>query len=122
MKTASFKTKRKAGETPALERYPDALRGVVRQVVTTVHPLKVILFGSRARGDARDDSDYDLMIIVRNGVHRLHTALGIQRSIIKNGLVCNFLVSTSGDFKKYGGHPSLIYKNILEEGVVLYAA
>ena len=29
---------------------------------------KLILFGSRARGQMRDDSDYDVAVIVRDGV------------------------------------------------------
>lgn len=36
------------------------LDGVVEQF----HPVRVILFGSRARGDARPDSDYDLLVVV----------------------------------------------------------
>ena len=31
---------------------------------------EVVLFGSRARGDARPDSDYDLAVLVRHGAHR----------------------------------------------------
>ena len=44
---------------------------------------RIILFGSRARGDARADSDYDLLVIVRAATraeareyrHRLYDAL-----------------------------------------------
>lgn len=114
--------KRLKGETPVLVLQPDALRDLVRQVVAAVRPLKVILFGSRARGDAKPDSDYDLMVVVRNGTHRLHTALKLYGTIQKNGLVCDFLVSTPDDFKRYGDHPSLVYKYILDEGVDLYVA
>lgn len=31
-------------------------------LVDTLHPDRIILFGSRARGDARGDSDYDLAV------------------------------------------------------------
>ncbi len=33
-----------------------------------VKVVKIILFGSRARGDAREDSDYDILVVVREGV------------------------------------------------------
>ncbi len=36
---------------------------IVRRIVETIHPHKIVLFGSRARGDARPDSDIDLLVI-----------------------------------------------------------
>ena len=40
---------------------PEAL---LRAVIETFDPQQVILFGSRARGEARPDSDWDLLVIV----------------------------------------------------------
>lgn len=37
---------------------------IVRRLVDAYHPERVYLFGSKARGDAGPDSDYDLMLIV----------------------------------------------------------
>ncbi len=31
---------------------------------------KIILFGSRARGDYREDSDWDLLIVTKNRLNR----------------------------------------------------
>ena len=48
---------------PALADDP-ALAEIVRRVVETYRPLRVYLFGSRARSTATADSDYDLMVVV----------------------------------------------------------
>jgi HEPN domain-containing protein len=44
--------------------HPEELDRIVKQIVAEVDPVAIYLFGSRARGDADDDSDYDLMIVV----------------------------------------------------------
>ncbi len=43
---------------------PEELDRLVKQIVTKLDPVAIYLFGSRARGDADEDSDYDLMIVV----------------------------------------------------------
>jgi predicted nucleotidyltransferase len=41
----------------------DLLQEVVRRILSVGAPHKIILLGSRARGDARSDSDLDLLVI-----------------------------------------------------------
>jgi predicted nucleotidyltransferase len=63
----------------------DLLRRMVDVIVRDRSPEVIILFGSRARGDARADSDVDLLVIEkepfspqhsrRKGVARLQMAL-----------------------------------------------
>jgi hypothetical protein len=38
---------------------------VVRQLVDALQPEQIYVFGSRARGDSQVESDYDVMVIVR---------------------------------------------------------
>lgn len=46
---------------PALER-------LLRHLVEVMHPLGVWLFGSRAEGRSRADSDYDLLVVLPDDV------------------------------------------------------
>ena len=51
------------GRIPVDPNIPAEVDEIVRTVVTEVNPEVVILFGSRARGDARRDSDLDLVVV-----------------------------------------------------------
>ena len=50
--------------TPVKTGYDRRAQSVAEAVYEAVRPIAVILFGSRARGDYRDDSDVDLLVIV----------------------------------------------------------
>ena len=43
----------------------DVIAEMVERIVREVDPERVYLFGSRARGDAREDSDVDLLVVQR---------------------------------------------------------
>jgi predicted nucleotidyltransferase len=47
--------------TAAAELVPEPL---LKQVVSVLNPRRIILFGSRAKGEGRDDSDYDLVAVL----------------------------------------------------------
>ena len=42
------------------------LRQILSVTIDAISPKKVMLFGSRARGDASPDSDYDIFIVREN--------------------------------------------------------
>jgi predicted nucleotidyltransferase len=50
--------------TPILEKKIDHL---VDQIVASIHPLRIILFGSAARGEMGPNSDIDLLVVVEDG-------------------------------------------------------
>ncbi len=47
-----------------LLREDRVLAEIVRRLAEAYQPERIYLFGSKARGDAGPDSDYDLMVIV----------------------------------------------------------
>ena len=55
------------------------LREIVQRLADAYHPLRIYLFGSKARGTAGPDSDYDLLIVVSDdappGVETKHARL-----------------------------------------------
>lgn len=95
---------------------------LVQVIVEAVHPLRVILFGSAARGQATAESDVDLLVVVPDGTHRRHTAQHLYRTIRGITIPFDLIVATPSDLEKHRDNPGLIYRSILQEGKTLYAA
>ncbi|HEX6141816.1 MAG TPA: HEPN domain-containing protein [Geminicoccaceae bacterium] len=53
--------------TPRID-HPDELGRLIDEIVREFRPVAIYLFGSRARGDADEESDYDLMVVVPDDV------------------------------------------------------
>lgn len=95
---------------------------LTRRIVEAVHPLRILVFGSAARGEARADSDIDLLIVMPEGTHRRRTAQSLYRAIGSIGVPFDLLVVTSADLARHRDNPGLIYRTILAEGQEVYAA
>ncbi len=100
----------------------DRLEELVRRIVETVHPLRIILFGSAASGRTGPDSDVDLLVVMPEGTHRRHTAQHLYRVIRGVGLPFDLIVATPSDLEKHRHNPGLIYRTILDEGKTVYGA
>lgn len=99
-----------------------ALDRLVEGIVEAVHPLRIILFGSAARGDTGPDSDLDVLVVMSDGTHRRGTAMRIHERVEDVGLPFDVIVSTPGLLEKQRRDPGLIYGTILDEGRTVYAA
>jgi predicted nucleotidyltransferase len=98
------------------------LEQLVRRIVEAVHPLRIILFGSAARGEMGTDSDVDLLVVMPEGTHRRDAAGEIYYRVRGVKLPFEVLVTTPNDLEKHRENPGLIYRTILREGRTIYAA
>jgi uncharacterized protein len=55
----------------------ELLKQITDTIVDVAHPIKILLFGSRARGDERPDSDLDLMVIMDKGFQQQQKPLNL---------------------------------------------
>jgi uncharacterized protein len=101
---------------------PKIVTEMVRRIVETVHPLRIILFGSAARGEMGENSDLDVLVIMPDGVHRRKTAQAIYRGLWGLGFAVDVMVATPSDIQEYGQNPSLVLFPALREGKEIYHA
>lgn len=111
-------------ESGSIQKYPNQrlLDEVVRRTVAAARPVRIILFGSAARGAMEPDSDLDLLVVVRDGVHRRRTAQAIYKSLQGIGFAKDVVVATENDVERSGMNPSLVICPALRQGKEIYRA
>jgi len=109
-------------ESEFLKRDP-ALAEVVHRLVEAYRPDKIYLFGSKARGDAGPDSDYDIMVVVPSSDRPAHRRAREAYEILHGiGTAVDVLVWTREGFDSRLHLKASFPSTIVREGRLLYAA
>jgi predicted nucleotidyltransferase len=100
-----------------------ALAEIVRRLVEAYQPQRIYLFGSKARGDAGRDSDYDLMVVVPDDAppERRRSRLAYE-VLWGTGTAADVLVWTRQQFEERLHVPASLPATVAREGKVLHAA
>jgi predicted nucleotidyltransferase len=95
---------------------------LVRRIVEAVHPLKIILFGSAARGEMGPDSDVDVMVVMPEGTNQLHLAQHLRAHLFLFDLpfAVDIIVATPEQLKRYKDDIGFVYFAALKEGKEIY--
>lgn len=100
-----------------------ALDGVVARLAASLDPLAIWLFGSRARGDARPDSDFDLMVVAKDGgTFGSDDYELVDRSIRGTGVGCDIVPCSAEDFADGMELNTSFVRRIMSEGRKVYEA
>lgn len=89
---------------------------VVHRLAEAFPIEKIILFGSRARGDTHEDSDYDFLVIMPTDVKPIRRGFPVRQVGRIPGVPMDFLVRTPMEWEQ--GFP--LKKEIVAEGSVLF--
>jgi len=98
------------------------LAELVRRLVEAFQPERILLFGSKARGEAGPDSDYDLLVLVGDGAptERRRSRKAYQ-AFRGTRTAADVLVWSQQEFERRLHVTASLPATINREGILLYA-
>jgi len=78
-----------------------AVDDLAQRIAKDFAPERIILFGSHARGDARADSDIDLLVLFREVADQNRRAAELYASLVGIAGPKDIVVSTTARFERY---------------------
>lgn len=97
----------------------NVLDAVVAKIVETAHPDKIILFGSRSRGQEEPESDYDLLVLKRGLSNRRALAHRLYWMLADIPVAVDILVETPERLEESQHARGFIYTEAAR-GLVIY--
>ena len=97
-----------------------AIDEIVERIAARFSPERIVLFGSHARGDAREGSDLDLMVLFREVDDPRERAAELYAALIGCDLPTDIVVSTTARFERYKNVVNTVYWPAAREGRVVY--
>jgi len=97
------------------------LEEATQRLVTEFRPSNIYLFGSRSRGDASRDSDYDFLVVVSSGDERpLRRAQRAYRALRGLDIAKDVIVTTAERFDRMKILEASLEHEVVSEGRLLY--
>ena len=102
----------------------ELLKEMTNLIVQEINPLKVVLFGSHARGVARPDSDLDFLV-VEDGPFNAHRSRRAEMARLWKLLgdyfiAKDFLIYSPEEISRYQWMETHVVHHALKDGKVLY--
>jgi len=106
------------------EAIPTLIAEIIRSEATDagVTVEKIVLFGSRARGDADAQSDWDVLVVLRNSIshpERIALSTRLNRALARRLIPCDLLIRSSQEVQKQAHQIGSIVRTALAEGISL---
>ena len=106
----------------AMDQLSGLLSDLVNRIVEAVHPLRIMVFGSAARGEMGPHSDIDVLVVMPDGTHRRHTAQDLYQRLSGFPMAVDIVVATPTDLARHKDTIGLVYRDALREGREIYAS
>jgi len=93
---------------------------MIDRLVRDFHPVRILLFGSHARGEAGPESDVDLLVVLPEVADKRQAAVEIRRALREFPVCKDIIVTTVEEIARRGDLVGTVLRPALREGIVLY--
>ena len=93
---------------------------MMERIREAVHPDRIILFGSRARGETGSASDVDLLVVAPSAQPRWKRTVPLYKLLAGMGVAKDIVWWTPEEIEEWRGVRSHFINRVLREGKVLY--
>jgi predicted nucleotidyltransferase len=93
---------------------------ITRRIVEAFDPERIVLFGSRARGEAQPDSDVDLMVEMESDLPRRQRAIEVDRLFARRHWPMDIVVYTPAEVRQMLQQRNSLASTAEREGRILY--
>jgi predicted nucleotidyltransferase len=98
----------------------DYIQIMAERIIQDYDPVKIILFGSHARGEAGPESDIDLLVVLPEIANKRQAAVAIRRVLTDLPVPKDIVVTTPEEIARRGDLVGTVLRPALREGKVLY--
>lgn len=98
----------------------DTIEKMTQRIVECFHPQSIILFGSSARGDEKEGSDIDLLIVAPSEEPRWQRTIPVYRELAGSGVSKDIIWWTPEEIAEWHGVRGHFINTAIREGKVLY--
>ena len=100
--------------------FDQVVEDIVRRIVGTAQPEKVTLFGSQARGDARPNSDFDVLVIKSSDEPRYRRSAPLYAALADLPVEVEVMVYTPEEVEEWSSVPQAFVTTAVREGKTIY--
>lgn len=93
---------------------------IVRRIADSIHPDKIILFGSRASGTAKPESDVDLLIVYGGQKTKRDLKLEIHGLFEHPDFSMDLFVLSPDEIERQRHVANTLAREASEKGIVVY--